>query len=234
MERGPVIVERRAVLAGAAAEWIAAAIGEVVAEQGRCVLALTGGQAIRPVYARLAARRSYVPWARVLACFGDERRVPPDHPESNYRMAEELLLRHVPIPRAQVLRMPGEEPDAEAAGRAYERVLPEPIDILLLGMGDDGHTASLFPHAPQLAERHRRVVPSTSPLPPHPRLTITPPVIASARRIAMIVTGGAKGLMVARALEGEYRPEDVPAQLALRGTWFLGVDAASQLHQVTS
>jgi len=230
---GPLIIERRTALADAASEWIAAAIVDTVQEFGRCSIALSGGRAPMPVYARLCARRPYVPWWAVTACFGDERCVPPDQRESNFRMADELLLRHVPIPRAQILRMPGEAPDREVAARAYEGVLPDPIDILLLGMGEDGHTASLFPGAPQLAERERRVIPSDSPLPPHARLTITPPVIASARRIAVIVTGGRKGPMVARAREGEYQPDVIPVQLAIRGTWFLGPEAASRLARVS-
>ena len=230
-ESGRIVIDSHAAVNGAAADWIAAAIVETVAERGRCSLAFSGGQEPRPVYADLAHRYADLPWDRVIACFGDERCVPMDHPESNYRMVNDLLLRTVPIPAAQVLRMPGEEPDHAAAARAYEQVLPDPIDILLLGMGEDGHTASLFPHAPQLQEQERRVLPSESPAPPHARLTITPPVIASARRIAVLVTSGRKAEMLARAIEGEYQPFAVPVQLALGGHWFVSREAAARLER---
>ena len=232
-ESGRIVTDRRAAVTGAAADWIAAAIAETVAERGRCSIAFSGGREPRPVYADLARRYADLPWDRVIACFGDERCVPPDHAASNYRMVNELLLRDVPVPAAQVLRMPGEEPYRDAAARAYERVLPDPLDILLLGMGEDGHTASLFPHAPQLQEQVRRVLPSESPVPPHARLTITPTVIASARRVAVLVTSGKKAAMLARALEGEYQPFAIPVQFALGGTWFVGEQAAGRLERVS-
>lgn len=225
-----IVVEPRAALAGAAADWIAAAIAAAVRERGRCTLALAGGSTPRAIHAQLAART--LPWERVQIYFGDERCVPPDDPGSNYRMALETLLRPARIAPERVHRIHGEERDRDAAARAYERELPERLDILLLGMGPDGHTASLFPGAPTLAERTRRVVPAEAPVAPHARITITPPVIAAARRTAVIAAGTEKAAAVARALEGSEDPRVLPVRLALGGTWFVDDEAAASLHRV--
>ncbi|MFL5403970.1 MAG: 6-phosphogluconolactonase, partial [Gemmatimonadales bacterium] len=139
------------------------------------------------------------------------------------------LLSRVPIPSGQVHRMEAERPDREAAAQEYERALPPRLDILLLGMGPDGHTASLFPGSAALDERHRLVVPVVGPKPPAERLTITPPVIAAARKVAVIATGEDKAVMVARAIEGPPAPKIVPVQLARRGVWFLDRSAAARL-----
>ena len=173
-----------------------------------------------------------VAWERVAVYFGDERCVPPDDPESNYRMAHEALLQHVPIPSTSVHRMEGERTDRDAAARDYERLLPPRLDLLLLGMGEDGHTASLFPHSPALAERARRVVPVSRPAPSRPRLTITPPVIHAADTVIVVVAGAEKAATVARALEGPYVPDELPIQLALRGTWLIDHAAAHGLRGV--
>lgn len=216
----------------AAAAWIADTIAKVLAERPRCSIALTGGQTPRAIYAHLADRFVDVPWELLDIYFGDERRVPPDDPASNYGMAYDSLLSRVPIDPARIHRMAGERDDAVAAARDYERVLPDPLDILLLGMGADGHIASLFPGAPELHERVRRVLPSTSPEPPVGRLTITPPVIASARYLALMIAGSGKAPAVARALEGDFDPYALPVQFALRGSWILDEAAASLLRVV--
>lgn len=227
-----VVVREGAAFVEAAAAWIADTIAAVLAENDRCSLALAGGRTPQPIYEQLAERYVNVPWALVDIFFGDERRVPPDDPASNYRMAYESLLSRVPIEQGRVHRMPGELEDAAAAAREYESVLPASLDILLLGLGADGHTASLFPGAPQLGERERRVVPSTSPAPPAGRLTITPPVIDGARHVAVMAEGRSKSAAVARALEGSFDPYTLPAQFALRGCWILDGDAASLLRVV--
>jgi 6-phosphogluconolactonase len=175
------------------------------------------------------ASASSIDWQRVDVFFGDERAVPPDHPDSNYLMVYRALLSRVPVPAGQVHRMKAELSDREAAAREYERSLPPRLDILVLGMGADGHTASLFPGSAALDERHRMVVPVVGPKPPAERLTITPPVIEAARRVAVMAIGGGKAAMVARAIEGPLAPKEVPVQLARRGSWFLDQAAASSL-----
>lgn len=227
-----VVVRDGAAFVEAASRWIADTVAAVLAERDRCSLALVGGHTPRAIYEDLAGRYVNVPWELLDIYFGDERRVPPDDPASNYRMAYESLLSRVPIEKGHVHRMAGEREDAEAAAREYAEVLPASLDILLLGLGEDGHTASLFPGAPQLRERDRRVVPSTSPVPPAGRLTITPPVIGGARHVAVIAAGGSKAAVAARALEGSFDPYTLPAQFALRGSWFLDGDAASRLRVV--
>lgn len=227
-----VLVRQGAAFVEAAAAWIADSIAAVLSESERCSVALAGGHTPRAIYAHLADRYVNVPWALLDIYFGDERCVPPDDPASNYGMAYESLLSRVPIEPASVHRMAGERADALAAAHDYERVLPTSLDILLLGLGADGHTASLFPGAPQLRERERRVVPSSSPVAPVRRLTITPPVIAAAHHVAVIAAGRSKSTMVARALEGSFDPYALPAQLALRGSWILDGEAASLLRAV--
>ncbi|HEX6537465.1 MAG TPA: 6-phosphogluconolactonase [Gemmatimonadaceae bacterium] len=227
-----LIVRPRAAIAAEAAAWIAAEVRAAVAERGACALALAGGNTPRAVYAELAARPDELPWSRVQVYFGDERAVPPSDPHSNFHMAWETLLRHVPVPPAGVHRMEAERADRDAAARAYEAVLPDRLDLLLLGVGEDGHTASLFPGAPTLGEERRRVLPAVSPLPPVHRLTITPPVIASAVRTLVIAVGAGKASPVARALDASTDPREVPARLARDGVWMLDDDAASRLAPV--
>ena len=218
-----LIVEEAARLVDLVAEWIAAAAEADIRERGHCTLALSGGAAPQPVYERLAREplAGRIHWRDVEIFFGDERAVPPDDPASNYRMAMAALLARVPIPAAAVHRLEAERADRDAAARAYERLLPDRLDVLLLGMGADGHTASLFPGAAALDERDRRIVPATGPTAPRERLTITPPVIAAARRVAVLIAGADKAATVVRALQGPVQPRDLPVQLALGGVWFV-------------
>jgi 6-phosphogluconolactonase/glucosamine-6-phosphate isomerase/deaminase len=127
--------------------------------------------------------------------------------------------------------MEAERADRDQAAREYERLLAAPLDVLVLGIGQDGHTASLFPGSSALAERRRLVLPVLGTKSPPERLTITPPVIESARRVAVIASGADKAAMVARSVEGPWAPEDVPAQLARRGHWFLDRAAAARLTE---
>jgi 6-phosphogluconolactonase len=218
-------------LARAVAGWLAARIASAIAERGSCALALSGGHTPRPIYEALAAPplSGTVDWARVDAYFGDERAVPPDHPDSNFRMASEALFSRVPFLPGHIHPMPADRPDRDAAAREYERLLPPRLDVLLLGMGPDGHTASLFPGSPALAERSRLVVPATAPVEPARRLTITPPVLAAARDVAVAVAGAEKAAMVARALSANADPAEVPAHLAAGAHWFLDGAAAARL-----
>jgi 6-phosphogluconolactonase len=226
-----IVVETTPRLAEVAAEWIASALEADIRDRGSCIVALSGGETARPIYERLAAEplAPRIRWPDVAVYFGDERAVPPDDPASNYGMAAASLLSRVPIPPARIHRMEAERADRDAAAREYERILPRQLDVLLLGMGADGHTASLFPGSTAATERARRVIPVVGPKPPVERLTITPPVIEGARRVAVVVTGAGKAEMVARALQGPVRPRDLPVQLALGGMWFLDRDAAAGL-----
>jgi 6-phosphogluconolactonase len=223
-----IVAAQPAELARAAAEWLGLEVTRAITERGSCSLALAGGRTPEPVYRELAAESS-IDWKRVEVFFGDERAVPPDHPESNYRMVRLALLSRVPLSPGQVHRMEADRPDREAAAREYERLLPSRLDVLLLGMGPDGHTASLFPGSSTLDERHRLVLPVTGAKAPVERLTITPPVIEAARKVAVIAAGEDKAAMVARAIEGPVAPKAVPVQLARRGVWFLDRAAATRL-----
>lgn len=231
MTSGHLVIADRATLPRRAAEWLTAALADAVQARGRCSLALAGGTTPQPVYAALAAPElaDRIEWGKVDVYFGDERAVPPDHPESNYRMAQEALLARVPLPAGQVHRMAGERADLEAAAADYDQLLPAALDVLLLGVGSDGHTASLFPGSTALAERQRRVVVVHSPTPPALRLTITPPVLAAARLVAVLAAGNEKAWAVSRALAGAAPPSEIPAVLARRGVWFVDTAAAAQL-----
>lgn len=222
------VVPDAAHLADLVARWIALEATAAVRERGACALGLSGGRTPEPVYRELASAAS-IDWTRLSVFFADERAVPPDDRESNYRMVREALLSRVPIPVSNVHRMEAERPDREAAAREYERLLPPALDILLLGIGPDGHTASLFPGSPALDERRRLVLPVIGTKAPVERLTITPPVIAAARRVAVAAAGADKAAAVARALEPSADAKEVPARLARRGVWFLDRPAAALL-----
>jgi 6-phosphogluconolactonase len=223
-----IVVPEPAELVQPAAEWLGLEVTTAIAERGSCALGLSGGRTPEPVYRALASASS-IDWKRVDVFFSDERAVPPDHAESNYRMVYLALLSRVAIPAGQVHRMEAERPDRETAAREYELALPPRLDVLVLGMGPDGHTASLFAGSEALDERRRLVVPVLGAKPPAERLTITPPVIEAARKVAVIATGKDKAAMVARAVEGPLAPQAVPAQLARRGVWFLDRAAAACL-----
>lgn len=214
----------------AAVAAIAAAGAEAIERDGMFRVALTGGGVAEEIYPALAEVAGTLDWARTSVWWGDERRVPPGHPDSNYRLARETLLEHVPLPPANVHRMRGEAADAEAAAREYERLLPEAFDLVLLGLGPDGHICSLFPGHPAVAETRRKVVPvENSPKPPPDRLTITQPVLHAARKLLVIAWGSGKAEAVARALE-DGPADEVPARLARDGTWIIDRAAASRIR----
>jgi 6-phosphogluconolactonase len=194
-------------------------------------MGLAGGNTPRPIYQRLAEppHRDRIRWERLQLYFGDERCVPPDHPDSNYQMVKSSLVSRVPLADRQVHRMEADRPDLDASAREYDAGLPPRLDLLVLGMGADGHTASLFPRSPALEERARRVVPVRIVGQPTPRLTITPPVIDRASAIAVLVFGAEKAAMLAQVLEGEVAPRDRPIQLARSATWFVDRAAAARL-----
>lgn len=197
-----------------------------IAERGLFRLGLAGGDTPRAIYAAMAG--ADFPWAKVQITFGDERCVPPDDKDSNYRMARESLLSAVPIPEGNVFRMRGEIDPATAAAE-YEAKLAavaarfgEPRyvhDALLLGLGPDGHTASLFPGSPALEESTHDVLPVIGSKPPPQRLTMTFPLINAARRVVFLVKDSGKAAVVAEVQAGDPRH---PASRVKSATWLLG------------
>jgi 6-phosphogluconolactonase len=228
---GLLVVPDARALARRAAEQILEWTRAAVAERGRCSVALAGGGTPRATYEVLgtSALAAALPWGAIDWYFGDERAVPPDHPESNYRAVREALFANRPESLERVHRMPAEAKDLEQAARDYGDRLPDPLDLMLLGIGEDAHTASLFPGSPVLGERSARVAVVSGPKPPNPRLTVTPPVIEAAREILVLVSGAGKAEALVRALEGPLDVTAVPAQLARRGTWIVDVAAAAGL-----
>lgn len=213
----------------AAADWIREKIDQVLQHTEQCHLMLAGGGTPLPVYDRLAAQ-SDLPWQRIVIYFGDERCVPPMTPENNAFMAISRLFPEGVPQGVTVHRMCGEEEPDEAA-QAYQSLLPTRIDILLLGMGDDGHTASLFPGSAALDEERRQVMPVIGNKTPLQRLTITPPVIRAARHILVMAQGENK----ADAVRWALNHGSVPAALAAGGDWLLDRAAArSWLRQQSS
>jgi 6-phosphogluconolactonase len=202
---------------------------------------LAGGSTPRALYARLTRppfRRS-IRWDRVRFSFGDERCVPPDHDRSNYRMARQALFDPLQIPAAHVLRMKGETVPTRAA-RDYEEALrrrfsgrPARFDLVFLGLGEDGHTASLFPSTAALGERRRLVAANEVPKFSEWRLTLTFPALNAARRVVFLVSGSEKASAAAKILKKERGYEDLPAAgiSPRRGTllWLLDEAAASKL-----
>lgn len=203
--------------------------GQPAGRPARVSLMLAGGSTPRNVYRELARVRG-MPWHSIDVWFGDERAVPPDHPESNFAMAKETLA-PLGLDPAAIHRMKAESSDLHQAARDYENALPDAIDILLLGVGTDGHTASIFPGSPLLAVNDRDVAVAEGPVPPHTRMTITPRVIQRAHARIVMAAGASKADAVARALAPDANPNVCPAALARIGTWLLDRDAASHLSQ---
>jgi 6-phosphogluconolactonase len=224
-----VIVPSKAELPTASAPRIAALIRSAVEERGICHVALAGGNTPRAVHAELATIPD-IPWGAVRFYFGDERCVPPDHAESNYRMARESLFEPLGIPADHVLRMEAESENKEAAAAKYADALPPRLDLVMLGMGPDGHTASLFPGYPAVTDTRSCVVVGNSPKPPSFRLSLTPRTIRAARAVFVLVYGADKAPKVREALEGELDLDTVPVQVARGGTWFLDQASAAQLR----
>jgi 6-phosphogluconolactonase len=219
-------------VAHAGADRFAAAARRVLGDHDRFTVALAGGSTPRAMYEILAQHfRDAIEWSRVEIYFGDERCVAPDHRDSNYRMAREALLDHVPLGADKVHRMMAELEPADAAA-AYEAGLPPRLDLVLLGMGPDGHTASLFPGTPVLDEQTARCKAVYVPKLEAHRVTLTAPYINRATEV-MVMTGGAeKADALQKALDG---PDGVvPIQLVRPETgqllWLVDQAAASQLR----
>ena len=236
-------------LARAAAEEIAKSAQEAIAERGRFTIALSGGSTPRPVF-RLLANAPRIDWRRVHVFWGDERHVPPDHPESNFGMAHDELLSKVPIPAENIHRVRAENPSAERAAEEYAWTLRSAFDLgdlgdlgeggelprfdlVLMGMGDDGHTASLFPGSDAVRERSRLVIaPWVEKLHTY-RITLTPPVFNRARQALFLVSGEEKAEALKAVLEGDFEPDRHPAQIVKpeegRLVWMVDRAAASRL-----
>lgn len=233
-------------LADAAARECLVLAADAIASRGRWLVALAGGATPRDMYRRLAAlgRDAALDWSRVVVFWSDERSVPPDHPDSNYRMARETLLEPLGIEDAQVHRMAAESDDIEAAARAYEHALAEVtgvtpghglpcLDLVLLGLGPDGHTASLFADTVALDVRDRWVVRNYVAKFVSSRLTLTFPVIHAAREIRVLVAGAAKAVTLADVLQGPRDPDRLPAQRLADAhghvVWLVDAAAAARL-----
>ncbi len=220
---------------------IAHTLADAVRERGRAYIALSGGSTPRPVYERLADRFGDVlPWQRIHLFWGDERYVPHTDPRSNYRMTLNALIRHVPIPPENVHAMPTYMHNPDRAAQAYEATLraffpdaPPTFDVVLLGLGGDCHTASLFPGSEALAEDTRWVV--TAPGPDVLRLSLTYPVLNQARLIYFLVRGAGKAAAVDRVFHGEEGLETCPVRgiqphMGEVHWWLDRAAAASLLH----
>jgi 6-phosphogluconolactonase len=229
------VFESAAGAALAAAGHLARAASAAIAARGAARVGLSGGTTPEPVYRALAAPplRDEVRWERVEILFADERAVGPEDRDSNYRLVRETLLAGLPAPGPHAVRMRADAEPPHEALEEYERALAAPLDLLLLGVGADGHTASLFPGSLEVRDLERRVaVVDDSPRPPARRMTILPRVIAEARAVIVLVTGSAKARAVARALEqAEVDPAACPAALARGRAWYLDREAAAGLSR---
>ena len=228
----------------AAAEVVVHTAADAVEQRGRFTIALSGGSTPKSLFNLLATNaRTVLPWDRMFFFWGDERHVPPTDPDSNYRMAEEAMLSKIPVAAGNVFRIPAENPDAAAAADAYEQTLRKffqlgpgevPIfDLILLGMGPDGHTASQFPGSAGLQEKTRLVIANWVDKLKTSRLTLTLPVLNAARCVAFLVSGTDKAAVLKTVLEEDAPAEQYPSKLIRPNNgkliWLLDRAAASDL-----
>jgi len=239
--RGEVVaLPSREAVTAASADALVTAAAQAIAARGRFLLVLSGGSTPKALFELLATPpyAGRIDWTRTHVFWGDERCVPPDDRSSNYRMAREALLDKVPISPEAIHRMRGEDPPEQAAA-AYEADLralfgggAPRFDVVLLGMGDNGHTASLFPHLTAVRETSRWVVAEYVGEVKMWRITMTPPLLNAAARVLFLVVGADKAAMLKRVLEGPRDIDALPAQvIAPAGalTWLVDQSAASML-----
>lgn len=231
-------------LFAAAAEEVVRAANEAVAQRGRFSIALAGGSTPKSLYNLLATNaRTALPWDRMFFFWGDERHVPPTDPDSNYRMADEAMLSKIPVTAGNVCRIKAENPDAASVAEDYEQTLrkffqTEPgqfpsFDLILLGMGPDGHTASLFPGTAALQEKSRLVVANWVEKLKASRITLTLPVLNAARCVMFLVSGTDKASVLRAVLEEDVPGEQYPSKLVRprqgKLIWLIDRAAASLL-----
>jgi 6-phosphogluconolactonase len=234
------VLEDAAAVAQAACELVCAQAVDAVKARGRFTIALSGGSTPKALYKLLAEHRE-LPWANIELFFGDERSVPADHPDSNARMAREVLTRMAFVPEARVHRMRGELPPREAAAD-YEATLRKffpdaafpSFDLVLLGMGPDGHCASLFPHTAGLDEREAWVIANRVEKLSTERITLTYPVLNAARHVLFMIAGADKASALKQVLESDAAVAEFPARgvkPAGELTFLIDRAAAAQLAQ---
>ena len=223
-----------AVLARAAAYHILGVLDEALKHQKRCSLVLSGGTTPEPTYRELVREDELGEgvWDRVNFYWGDERYVPHNSTQSNYGRAHKTLLSRLHAGKEQVHPIPTDPDDPDEAARRYEEVLPERIDLLMAGLGEDGHTLSLFPGSSALQETERRVVAVEGPDEPRRRITLTPPVVRQAENVLVLVTGAEKAGALARVFRREGSVEETPGRLLREAVWFVDRDAAQKLEEM--
>jgi 6-phosphogluconolactonase len=241
-----IVTDAAALCQAGAAEFVRQA-RDAVGAKGAFTVALSGGSTPKGLYGLLATDpmlQAQVAWDSIHVFWGDERHVPPDDTESNYRMANDAMLSKVPIPPANVYRIKSETPQASQAAEAYEQTLQAffrlparqfpRFDLIFLGLGPEGHTASLFPGTKGLHEERRLVVSNWVGKFYTDRITMTPPILNNAACVIFLVSGEDKALPLKAVLEGLYEPEQLPAQLIRpshgRLLWLVDQPAARLLH----
>lgn len=229
-----------------AAALVHAVSEEAIASHGRFLMVLSGGSTPKTLYQTLASRewKERFNWSRIFFLFGDERCVPPDHPQSNFAMAQTALFQPLGIPPDHIYRMKGELPDTRTAAQDYEKTLRRltqcratdipRLDLILLGLGEDGHTASLFPGTDALEERTRAITVGTAPTGITSRLTVTLGVLNRAIVVLFLVSGSGKAPIVRAILEPRSEtdrafPSSLVAPTDGRLIWMLDRSAAAQL-----
>jgi 6-phosphogluconolactonase len=240
-----ILADANAIAQTAAAQFLEAA-KEAVCEKGNFCVALSGGSTPKALYGLLISNpilQATVPWGKIQFYFGDERHVPPDHTESNFRMATEAMLAKAPVDAQQVHRIKGEKRNAAQAAEEYEQDLRTSFslaegqlphfDLVLLGIGPEGHTASLFPGTKALQEERRLCVSNWVGKLYTDRITLTPPVLNNAARIIFMVQGAEKAPALKAVLEGPYEPDQLPAQIIKpkqgKVLWLVDPPAAAML-----
>jgi 6-phosphogluconolactonase len=226
VEREVIILADGAAIAKRAAQVFVQAATAAVKEKGSFTVALAGGSTPKALYGLLVndpALRAQLPWDKMRVFFGDERSVPPDHADSNFRMASQAMISNAPLNPEQVSRIKGEYQDTEKAALEYQQTLQSyfnltdgqlpRLDLVLLGMGNEGHTLSLFPGTKALHDNGRMVMRNWIGKLYTERITMTAPVASNAALVIFMVTGTDKALALKGVLEGPYEPEQLPSQL---------------------